>query len=153
VRDAHDRYANLEINYLLQEMENYEGVSILATNFRQNLDEAFLRRVHVVVEFPMPSPEDRERIWTKGFPPETPLAPGLDFSCLARTFDLSGGSIRNIQLAAAFLAAEESDAVSMDHLIRATQWELEKNGKRWLRGGFGPYADLLEKELVRAEAR
>ncbi|MGH7393010.1 MAG: ATP-binding protein, partial [Candidatus Rokuibacteriota bacterium] len=89
IKDAHDRYANIEINYLLQQMEAYDGVVILATNLRQNLDEAFLRRIQIVVEFPVPSPEDRARIWQKSFPPAAPLGADVDVTFLARNFDLA----------------------------------------------------------------
>jgi SpoVK/Ycf46/Vps4 family AAA+-type ATPase len=103
VRDAHDRYANIEIAYLLQLMEEYEGMAILATNLRQNVDEAFARRMRYVVEFPFPSPELRRRIRERVFPDRTPVADEIDFGFLARRFELAGGSIRNAALGAAAL--------------------------------------------------
>lgn len=129
VRDAHDRYANLEIAYLLQKMEEYEGLVILATNLRKNMDEAFVRRMHFIVEFPFPSVEDRGRIWEGIWPAETPRSPDLDIAFLARRFELTGGSIRNIVLAAAFLAAGDGQMVTMSHLLHATRREYQKMGK------------------------
>src|SRR5262249_165860 len=94
VRDSHDRYANIEISYLLQKMEEYEGVTILATNLRQNLDESFTRRLAFTIHFPFPDDEDRRRIWGGIWPAEAPLAKDLDFDFLARQFKLSGGNIK-----------------------------------------------------------
>ncbi len=91
VRDSHDRYANIEVAYLLQKMESYAGAVILATNFRQNLDEAFLRRLDFVIDFPFPEPEDRERIWRLLLPEQAPLAEDIDVAFLATQFKLSGG--------------------------------------------------------------
>ena len=143
VKDAHDRYANVEVAYLLQKMEEYEGVVILATNFRRNMDEAFTRRMHHVVEFPFPDADLRERIW-KGLVPEgAPLAAGVDFAFLARQFELSGGNIRNVALAAAFLAAEAGGEICMVHFIRATARELQKLGRLPTRSEFREYYDLL----------
>src|SRR6185295_9539310 len=102
VRDAHDRYANIEISYLLQRMEQYEGLAILATNLRQHLDDAFTRRLAFVVEFPFPDDAQRERIWEVCIPPEAPRDPAIDFGALARDFRLSGGNIRNAVLHAAY---------------------------------------------------
>ncbi|MFO7540348.1 MAG: ATP-binding protein [Chloroflexota bacterium] len=129
VKDSHDRYANIEISYLLQRMEAYDGVVILATNLRANLDEAFTRRLHFAIEFPFPEAADRERIWQVNFPPETPLAPDLDFTLLAARYPITGGNIRNIILAAAFLAAEGQQPVSMAHLLHATRREYQKIGR------------------------
>jgi len=152
VKDAHDRYANIEINYLLQQMEAYEGIAILATNLRQNLDEAFLRRIHVSVDFPLPGPDDRLRIWRAVLPPQAPRADDLDLPHLARAFDLTGGNIRNIALAAAYLAAEAGAPIGMAQLVRATHRELEKIGKRSVREQFGPYFHLLEPAPAPAAA-
>jgi SpoVK/Ycf46/Vps4 family AAA+-type ATPase len=128
VRDSHDRYANIEIAYLLQKMEEYEGISILATNLRQNLDEAFLRRLSFVVQFPFPEEDYRQRIW-KGIWPETaPLATDVNFDYLARQFKLTGGNIKNIALAAAFLAADDGGQVTMGHLLQAARREHVKMG-------------------------
>ncbi len=129
VRDAHDRYANIEIAYLLQKMDEYDGVVILATNLRKNLDEAFVRRMHFAVEFPFPSEADRRLIWEKIWPAETPRQAELDLGTIARRFELPGGNIRNIALAAAFLAADDGREVSMQHLLHATRREYQKMGK------------------------
>jgi SpoVK/Ycf46/Vps4 family AAA+-type ATPase len=142
IRDSHDRYANIEVNYLLQEMERYEGMAILATNLRKNMDEAFVRRMHFVVEFPFPSADDRLRIWEAVLPQETPCDPDLDFDFLATAFELSGGSIRNIALSAAFLAAADSRRIGMSHLIRATRREYQKMGKVLTGNEFGQYTEL-----------
>jgi len=131
VRDSHDRYANVEISYLLQKMEEYEGISILATNLKQHLDEAFLRRLQGIVEFPFPDADYRERIWRVVFPPETPLGEDVDFSRLAPEIKLAGGNIKNIALAAAFLAAEGSGVVHTAHLLHAARREYQKLGRSW----------------------
>src|SRR5262249_7976420 len=111
VKDAHDRYANIEIGYLLQKMEEYRGVTILATNLRQNRDEASARRLAFHVHFTMPAERDRMRIWEGVLPAELPVADGLDLEFLARRFAVSGGNIRNAALAGAFLAAEDGTPV------------------------------------------
>jgi adenylate kinase family enzyme len=128
VKDAHDRYANTETAYLLQKMEEYPGITILATNLRQNMDAAFTRRLRFIVDFPFPEDEDRLRIWQSVWPDEVPLGPDIDLPLLARQFRLAGGSIRNVALSAAFLAAEQGQPVSMRHLMRATKRELQKMG-------------------------
>jgi len=129
VRDAHDRYANIEIGYLLQKMEEYEGIVVLATNLRKNMDEAFVRRMHFTVEFPFPSEKDRGRIWEQIWPESTPHAAEIDPRLLASRFELAGGNIRNIALAAAFLAAADGQVVDMRHILHATQREYQKMGK------------------------
>jgi AAA+ superfamily predicted ATPase len=131
VKDAHDRYANIETGYLLQKMEEYEGVAILATNLRANLDAAFARRMHFTVEFPFPDEEHRLRIWRGIFPPEAPLAGDVDIAALARSFKLSGGNIKNVAVAAAFLAAAESKPIGMAQLLRAAKREFQKVGQAW----------------------
>jgi hypothetical protein len=129
VKDAHDRYANLEVSYLLQKMEQHEGVSILASNLRHHLDEAFLRRLTFIVPFPFPDAAHRRRIWEGVWPKEVPLAPDVDLEDLAESYKLSGGGIRNVALAAAYLAAEEGVPIARAHLLRAMQREMEKEGK------------------------
>ena len=143
VKDAHDRYANIEISYLLQKMEAYEGIAILATNLRKNIDEAFARRMAFAVHFPFPEEGDRLRIWRRIWPPETPLADELDLTFMARQFKLSGGNIKNIALGAAFLAAESCQSISIDHLILATKREYQKMGKVCVAAEFGPYYELI----------
>ena len=129
VRDAHDRYANIEVSYLLQKMEEYDGVVILATNLRKNMDEAFVRRLRFIVEFPFPKAEERRRIWQGIWPKATPRSPDLDLDFLANRIEVAGGSIRNIALAGAFLAAADGGEVQMRHLLCATQREYRKMGK------------------------
>jgi SpoVK/Ycf46/Vps4 family AAA+-type ATPase len=131
VKDAHDRYANIEVGYLLQKMEEYDGVAILATNLRQHIDEAFVRRMHVIIEFPFPDEEHRAHIWRVIFPPEAPLAADVDFQRLARDIKLAGGNIRNIALAAAFYAAESGGRIGMAQLMRAARREHQKLGRAW----------------------
>jgi AAA+ superfamily predicted ATPase len=141
VKDAHDRYANIEVGYLLQKMEEYDGVVILATNLRKNLDDAFVRRLHVAIDFPFPEELDRARIWQKVFPASAPLAPDVDLALLARQFKLAGGNIRNIALLAAYLAAEEGQTIAMTHVVRAVRREYQKLGKLVTKGEFGPYLE------------
>lgn len=129
VRDSHDRYANLEISYLLQKMEQYEGVSILATNLRQNLDDAFLRRLTFSIAFPFPDEESRRKIWERIWPKRTPVAADVDAAWLASRFLLSGGNIRNVALAAAFYAVEDGGAVTLHHVLLAVRAEFRKMGK------------------------
>jgi ATPase family associated with various cellular activities (AAA) len=136
VKDSHDRYANIEIGYLLQRMEEYDGVVILATNLRKNMDEAFVRRLQFTVEFPFPDEKDRRRIWKGVWPDDTPRDPALDIDFMARRFEIAGGSIRNIALAAAFLAADDGNVVTMSHLMHATKREFQKMGKVVTEGQF-----------------
>ncbi len=131
VSDAHDRYANIETGYLLQKMDEYDGVVILATNLRQNLDDAFTRRIRFAVEFPFPEATGRERIWRTLFPPQAPLAADVDFGALAEEYAVAGGSIKNIVLNAAFLAAADGGTVGREHILHGTRREFEKIGKLW----------------------
>lgn len=124
VRDSHDRYANMEVSYLLQRMENYRGLAILTSNFRRAIDAAFLRRLRFIVEFPFPDAAHRAAIWRRALPFTVPTA-GIDFDLLAQ-LDLAGGHIRNLALRAAFLAAEQEEPVRMDHLRRAAELEYSK---------------------------
>jgi hypothetical protein len=124
VKDSHDRYANIEISYLLQRMEAYAGLAILTTNMKSALDRAFTRRLRFIVNFPFPDAALREEIWRRVFPTATPRA-GVDYAKLAR-LNLPGGNIRNIALGAAFLAADADEPVTMTHLLRAAQSESAK---------------------------
>lgn len=127
VKDSHDRYANLEVSYLLQKMEAYRGLAILTTNLKGSLDVAFMRRLRFVVQFPFPDLAQRHELWRRAFPPRTPQD-GLNFALLARV-SVSGGNIRNIALNAAFMASSEGTAVRMSHLLRATRTECAKLDK------------------------
>jgi len=136
VKDSHDRYANLEISYLLQKMDEYQGVVILATNLRENLDSAFVRRIRFIIEFPLPDAAQRLQIWQGIWPSQAPLSPEVNLSFLADQLDVPGGVIRNIALAAAFLAAAGKHdnsgpppVLSMKHLIAATEDEYRKLGR------------------------
>ena len=124
VKDSHDRYANIEVSYLLQRMEAYRGLAILTTNLKDALDPAFLRRLRFIVQFPFPDQTQREAIWRGIFPAATPLD-GVDCAKLAR-LNVTGGNIRNIALNAAFLAAEAGEPVRMAHLLRAAQLDAAK---------------------------
>lgn len=141
VRDSHDRYANIEINYLLQRMEEYDGTVILATNLRKNMDDAFVRRIQFTIEFPFPGVDQRLAIWQRIWPKDIPHD-DLDLEFMARRFEISGGNIRNIALSAAFLAAEDGACLRMKHLIRATWQEYQKMGKVVMEGEFGKYEHL-----------
>ncbi len=121
VKDSHDRYANIEVGYLLQRMESFQGLAILTTNSKSALDKAFQRRLRFTVDFPFPDPTEREAIWKRVFPPPTPTE-GLNPALLAK-LNMAGGNIRNIALNAAFLAAEQGAPVQMRHLLQATQLE------------------------------
>ncbi len=143
VKDAHDRYANIETAYLLQRMEEYSGAVVLSTNLKMNLDEAFLRRMHFVIDFPMPEEQYRLRIWNSTLPPELPRSEDVDLDFLARQFKISGGNIRNIVLAAAFLAADEGKPLGMGHLIRGTRREFQKLGRLVTDAEFGEYYSLV----------
>lgn len=131
VRDAHDRYANIEVGYLLQKMEEYEGIAVLATNLRGHLDDAFVRRLQFIVEFPFPDEHYRRLIWEGMFPKEAPLGEDVDFNLLASEIKLAGGNIRNIGLAAAFYAASDGGVIRMPHLLNATRREHQKLGRAW----------------------
>ncbi|HEY7876120.1 MAG TPA: ATP-binding protein, partial [Actinomycetota bacterium] len=124
VKDGHDRYANLEVAYLLQRMETYRGLAILTTNLRSNLDRAFMRRVRFVVQFPFPDEAQRAGIWRRVFPEATPLE-GVEPERLAR-LAVPGGSIRSIALSAAFAAADDGSPVRPAHLLRAARVEYAK---------------------------
>jgi SpoVK/Ycf46/Vps4 family AAA+-type ATPase len=146
VKDSHDRYANIEINYLLQKIEEYEGISILASNFQKNIDEAFTRRMRFIIEFPFPDEEYRYRIWKTVFPNDTPLDGDIDFEFLASKLTFTGGNIKNIAFRAAFLAAEDSGVIAMEHIIRATKREFQKMGRLCVKADFEQYFELVEYE-------
>ncbi len=146
VHDAHDRYANIEVAYLLQRLEEYDGIAILASNFAKNVDQAFVRRLHYIVEFPLPDAGLREKLWRKAFAPATPLGDDIDFGFIARQFAFSGGDIRAAALDAAFLAAGDGDgsALRMTHIVRAVSRQLLKQGRLPARGDFGAWQAQLE---------
>jgi len=129
VKDAHDRYANIEVAYLLQKMEQFNGLAILATNLRQNLDEAFARRLTFTVNFPFPEEHERRRLWEQVWPEHAPRGDDIDLGWFAREFRLSGGNIRNIVVAAVHVAAASGQDITSAHLLQATRREFQKLGK------------------------
>jgi len=143
VRDAHDRYANIESAYLLQRMESFDGLAILSTNLRANLDEAFTRRLDAIVEFPLPDEAHRRRLWERCLGLLLPRGPDLDLDFCATAFELPGGNIASIALTAAYLAAAGDRPVAMADLVLATQREYRKLGRLCLESEFGPYYGLL----------
>jgi len=164
VKDSHDRYANLEIAYLLQKMDEYEGVAILATNLRRNMDDAFIRRLQFIVEFPFPTESERRAIWKLFLEPESDsisqadrFVEGreIDYGWLARNIRLPGGNIKNIVLAAAYLAAAEKKGkqqIGMKHLLRAIRRECQKMGKELPESEIAAYEEKLEAERQDAGA-
>ena len=124
VKDSHDRYANLEVSYLLQRMESFQGLAILTTNLKSSLDRAFLRRIRFIVQFPFPDQIQREQIWRNIFPENTPLG-DLNYNKLGR-LNMAGGNIRNIALNAAFFAADAGNEVNMLHIANAAHIEAAK---------------------------
>ncbi|MDH6118854.1 hypothetical protein ABH930_002847 [Kitasatospora sp. GAS204A] len=140
VKDAHDRYANMESAYLLQRMESFDGIAILTTNLRANLDEAFTRRLDVIVDFPVPDPVGRRALWDRCLGPAVPRADDLDLDFCAR-FELAGGSIRACVVTAAYLAAAGERPVGMGDLVAAVQREYRKLGRLVLPSEFGAWGD------------
>ena len=145
VQDAHDRYANVETAYLLQRIERFDGLAILTTNLRANVDEAFTRRLDAIIDFPTPEEEDRRRLWEVHLKRGIAVAGGVDLDFMARSFKLSGGNIANIVLGAAFLAASEDAPLAMAHLIRSTEREYRKLGHLCVPEEFGEYYGLIAR--------
>ena len=129
VKSSNDRHANLEVNYLLQRIEQFRGVSILTTNHESAIDDAFRRRLAIHVRFPVPDDDQRELLWRAMIPEEAPVATDLQLGELARKFQMSGGYIRNAMMRAAYLAADAGGVIDNDHLFRAAQHEYESMGK------------------------
>lgn len=143
VKDSHDKYSNMEAAFLLQEMERYNGVVILATNFVENIDEAFKRRMKFIIEFPFPSAKERREIWQKAIPDEMPLDYDVDLDFLSEKFELTGSGIKNAVYSAAFLAASNEKSVGMKELLLAVKREYEKTGKMFSDTEVGIYAEYL----------
>jgi SpoVK/Ycf46/Vps4 family AAA+-type ATPase len=144
VKDAHDRYANIETAYLLQRLEDHEGPVILASNIASNIDQAFLRRLDFVIEFPIPDAVLRAEIWRRSLPASAPLGPDIDIAFLARQFVLAGGDIRSATLDAAFRAARLGTAIDMAALLRAVGRQMAKHGRVPSLAEFGRYRPLVE---------
>ncbi|NHC13813.1 ATP-binding protein [Motilibacter deserti] len=143
VRDAHDRYANIEVAYLLQRLETFDGLAILATNLRANVDDAFARRLDTVVDFPVPDEAHRLRLWDRCLGPAVPRADDLDLAFCARQFEVSGGNIRSIATTAAYLTAAQQRPLCMADLVRAVQREYRKLGRLCVRAEFGPWLERV----------
>jgi SpoVK/Ycf46/Vps4 family AAA+-type ATPase len=143
VKDSHDRYANIEVSYLLQKIEEYDGIVVLATNLRANLDEAFLRRMRAIVEFPFPEVDDRLRIWAHMMRTGAPMEGDIDLEFMAKQFRIAGGNIRNVVLFAAFLAASEGKSIGMSHLIQGTKREYQKLGRLVTESDFGRWYEQV----------
>jgi AAA+ superfamily predicted ATPase len=129
VKNSVDRYANLEVNFLLQKMEEFDGLAILTTNFKQSIDEAFLRRLRFRVHFPKPEEDERMALWRTLIPPTAEISPDIDFARIAERFDFSGGHIRNAVVRAAFIAASEGSPIKQEHLERGAKREYEELGR------------------------
>ncbi len=142
VKEAKDRYANTEVSYILQRIEEYDGVVILATNYQKNIDEAFMRRIRYHIEFNLPTADIRKEIWQGAIPPELPTT-DIDYDYLSRRFELSGGHIKNIILNAVFLAAGDNVPFGMIHILTSMRMESAKMGKVMMLQDFGEYAYLL----------
>ena len=145
VKDARDRYANVEVAYLLQRMERFDGMAILTTNLRANVDEAFLRRLDAIVDFPVPEVDDRRRLWERNLPAEVPQADDIDLDFLARRFTLSGGNIRNVAVGAAFRAADGDRSLAMADLVRETAREYRKLGRLCVEAEFGSWFGVIAR--------
>ncbi|MCX3059540.1 ATP-binding protein, partial [Streptomyces beihaiensis] len=139
VKDAHDRHANIESAYLLQRMESFDGIAVLTTNLRANLDEAFTRRLDVVADFPVPDPAQRLALWERCLGERLPRAEDLDLAFCADRFELAGGSIRACAVTAAYLAAESGTPLTMRQAVTAVAQEYRKLGRLVLESEFGPY--------------
>jgi hypothetical protein len=145
VKDAHDRYANIQIDYLLQRMEQFDGVAILATNRKNDLDTAFLRRLRFIVDFLAPGPQERLSLWRIALAERSPsgeeLLDGISFEWLAENLALTGADIKSIALAAAFLARAQNMRIRMEHLMHASRRETNKHGAAWRGGDWSANAD------------
>ncbi|MEZ5411519.1 MAG: ATP-binding protein [Acidimicrobiales bacterium] len=139
VNEAKDRYANIEVSYLLQRIERYEGIAILTTNLLKNIDQAFLRRIDVLAEFALPEPDERLALWRLGFPPTAPLGADVDLEALADRFKLAGGNIHSVCLTAAFLAAEAGGVITMTEVVEGLKREYAKLGRLRTTEEFGPW--------------
>ena len=143
VKDAHDRYANIESAYLLQRLESFDGLAVLATNLRSNIDDAFTRRLDAIIDFPSPHIALRRELWARCLAPPLPLADDIDLDFLAGAFDMAGGNIRATSITAAYLAAGAGTAVTMHQLVQAVEQEYRKLGRLVLEREFGHFYAAL----------
>lgn len=149
VKSSNDKYSNLETSYLLQKIEEYEGISVLATNYLKNIDEAFIRRMKYIINFPFPDVDSRKQIWQVTMPDKAPVGRDIDYDFLAETFEISGGNIKNILVYAAFKAAADSPRITMSHILKAAQYEMQKIGKLMLSQDMKQYRHLFENGQVK----
>ncbi len=148
IKQANDRFANVEVSYLLQKIEEYDGISIITTNFLENIDQAFLRRMQFIINFPFPDSHARKEIWQHMIPENMPVDSDIDFEFLADNFEIAGGNIKNIVLYAAFIAAEKMERLNMRHLIYALRYELQKMDKLLLREDLKEYRSIYEELMA-----
>jgi SpoVK/Ycf46/Vps4 family AAA+-type ATPase len=144
IRDAHDKFANIEVAYLLQRIESYAGLAVLTTNFRTNIDEAFLRRLDFLIDFRFPDVAERLHIWRVTIPAAAPLADDIDWRYLAETFAIAGGNIRSAIIHAAYQAAAGDRPIGLADLVLGVRRELEKLGRAPGASDFGRYAHLID---------
>ncbi len=144
VKNAHDRYANIQVGYLLQKIEEYDGMTILASNLEGNIDKAFKRRIQFIVRFHPPDTEERQRLWQKVFSEDASISDDIDFDFLIQKIKLTGANIKNIAVAAACYAAEDSSEIAMSHIMLAIRREYEKIGEHFYEAGFKPYYHLSQ---------
>lgn len=139
IKESNDKYSNMEIAFLLQKMEEYEGVSILATNYLQNFDEAFRRRISEIIDFPIPDEVLREKMWRSMIPDRLPVSQDIDYLFLAKQFQVTGSVIKNALIYGAFLAAESKKILTMEEILKGISHELEKSGRKLGRQDYGEY--------------
>ena len=144
VKQAQDRFANQEVGFLLQRLEVFEGCAILTTNLQENIDEAFLRRFGAVIEFPMPSIEQRTQLWRRAIPKGAPLSEDVDLEAVAKQFVIAGGSIINSAINACILASTARENVGMKHIVSAVAQEYIKMGKQVTSVHFGEWYEFVK---------
>jgi SpoVK/Ycf46/Vps4 family AAA+-type ATPase len=144
IKDAQDKYANTQISFILQRLEEYDGIVLLATNNLQNIDTAFMRRIRYIINFKLPDKNVRKEIWQGAFGSDVPMSDDIDFEYLAETFEFSGGEIKNTVLNAVFYGAADGGVVGMKHVMKAVYRELTKLRAVTLTGNYGKYAYMLQ---------
>lgn len=147
VQDSHDKYANMETSFLLQKVESYQGILLLATNHLEMIDEAFIRRIKFIINFAMPDEKQRLKLWQNMFIPTAPLGTSVNLPFLAKHLEVSGGTIKNIVLKSAFLAVAQNSDIEMVHILTASKGELKKQGKILLNSDFKEYSFLLDNQV------
>lgn len=145
IKDSHDKYANVETSFLLQKMDEFDGIIVMTTNFKQNIDDAFMRRITYIIHFPAPDGDCRLELWKSVFPSAAPLDRGVDLQFLAERFEMTGAMIRSAALSAAFTAAAANRNISMADIIPAVKKQFAKFGKNIAASEFGPYAELADE--------